>query len=227
MVDSRRYFKEGGNEMKKSVEKKLFITICLAPAMILLTLFMIYPTINVFMMSMFKWGGLSDNRTFIGLKNFQLLFKDMSFIRALQNTILIIVLVTIVTMAFAILFASILVREKIKGQNFFRIIFYIPNILSIVVISAIFSAIYDPSENGLLNSLVGLFRGSAGTTKYLGDPGLVVYALIAALIWQAIGYYMVMYMASMSTIPEHLYEAASLEGSGKVKQFFSVTIPMI
>ena len=197
MVDSRRYFKEGSNEMKKSVEKKLFITICLAPAMILLTLFMIYPTINVFMMSMFKWGGLSDNRTFIGLKNFQLLFKDMSFIRALQNTILIIVLVTIVTMAFAILFASILVREKIKGQNFFRIIFYIPNILS------------------------------AGTTKYLGDPGLVVYALIAALIWQAIGYYMVMYMASMSTIPEHLYEAASLEGSGKVKQFFSVTIPMI
>ena len=165
--------------MKKSVEKKLFITICLAPAMILLTLFMIYPTINVFMMSMFKWGGLSDNRTFIGLKNFQLLFKDMSFIRALQNTILIIVLVTIVTMAFAILFASILVREKIKGQNFFRIIFYIPNILSVVVISAIFSAIYDPSENGLLNSLVGLFNGSAGTTKYLGDPGLVVYALIA------------------------------------------------
>ena len=192
MVDSRRYFKEGSNEMKKSVEKKLFITICLAPAMILLTLFMIYPTINVFMMSMFKWGGLSDNRTFIGLKNFQLLFKDMSFIRALQNTILIIVLVTIVTMAFAILFASILVREKIKGQNFFRIIFYIPNILSVVVISAIFSAIYDPSENGLLNSLVGLFNGSAGTTKYLGDPSLVVYALIAALIWQAIGYYMVM-----------------------------------
>ena len=117
MVDSRRYFKEGGNEMKKSVEKKLFITICLAPAMILLTLFMLYPTINVFMMSMFKWGGLSDNRTFIGLKNFQMLFKDMSFIRALQNTILIIVLVTIVTMAFAILFASILVREKIKGQT--------------------------------------------------------------------------------------------------------------
>ena len=200
MVDSRRYFKEGGNEMKKSVEKKLFITICLAPAMILLTLFMLYPTINVFMMSMFKWGGLSDNRTFIGLKNFQMLFKDMSFIRALQNTILIIVLVTIVTMAFAILFASNLVREKIKGQNFFRIIFYIPNILSVVVISAIFSAIYDPSENGLLNSLVGLFNGSAGTTKYLGDPGLVVYALIAALIWQAIGYYMVMYMASMSTM---------------------------
>ena len=91
MVDSRRYFKEGGNEMKKSVEKKLFITICLAPAMILLTLFMLYPTINVFMMSMFKWGGLSDNRTFIGLKNFQMLFKDMSFIRAIQNTILIIV----------------------------------------------------------------------------------------------------------------------------------------
>ena len=227
MVDSRRYFKEGGNEMKKSVEKKLFITICLAPAMILLTLFMLYPTINVFMMSMFKWGGLSDNRTFIGLKNFQMLFKDMNFIRALQNTILIIVLVTIVTMAFAILFASILVREKIKGQNFFRIIFYIPNILSVVVISAIFSAIYDPSENGLLNSLVGLFNGSAGTTKYLGDPGLVVYALIAALIWQAIGYYMVMYMASMAAIPPDFYEAASLDGASEIHMFFQITLPLI
>lgn len=214
--------------MKKSIARRLFITICLAPAMILFTVFMLYPTVNVFMMSMFKWGGLSDNRTFVGLRNFVSLFKDMNFIRALQNTILIIVLVTIITMVVAILFASILVREKIKGQNFFRIIFYIPNILSVVVISAIFSAIYDPSENGLLNALVSLFNGGyAGTTKYLGDPNLVVFALIAALIWQAIGYYMVMYMASMSTIPEHLYEAAALEGCGKVKQFFSVTIPMI
>lgn len=228
MVRTVVILKNGGVTMKKSVAKKIFIAVCLTPAMLLFGLFMLYPTLNVFLMSMFKWGGLSASKTFVGFKNFVTLMNDMNFIRALQNTILMIVLVTIVTMAFAVLFASILVREKLKGQNFFRIIFYIPNILSVVVISAIFSAIYDPSENGLLNSILCLFKGAqAETIKFLGDPNIVVYALIFALIWQAIGYYMVMYMASMSTIPEHLYEASSLEGAGKLKQFFSVTIPMI
>lgn len=214
--------------MKKSKAKKWFVFGCLAPAMLLFILFMIVPTINVFAMSTFKWGGLSANKTFIGLKNFQMLFQDMNFIRSLQNTIVIIVLVTIITMTIAILFASILVREKIKGQNFFRIIFYIPNILSVVVISAIFSAIYDPSANGMINSILSMINGEGWETiKFLGNPNIVVFAIIGALIWQAIGYYMVMYMASMSTIPEHLYEAAALEGAGKVRQFFSITLPMI
>ena len=175
-------------------------------------------------MSLFRWGGLSPNKTFIGLQNFKTLMQDMNFIRALQNTVFIIALVTVVTMTLAILFAYILSREKIKGQNFFRIVFYIPNILSVVVISSIFSAIYDPSTNGMINSLLATFHGEGWETiKFLGDSKIVVYAIVGAMIWQAIGYYMVMYMASMATIPEHLYEAASLEGAGKVRQFFSIT----
>ena len=154
--------------------------------------------------------------------------QDMNFIRALQNTIFIIAIVTVITMAIAILFASILVREKIKGQNFFRVVFYIPNILSVVVISSIFSAIYDPSEQGMINSVLSMLNGEGWETiKFLGDSKIVLYAIVGAMIWQAIGYYMVMYMASMSTIPEHLYEAAALEGAGKVRQFFSITLPMI
>ena len=133
--------------MNKKKEKRRFIILCLAPAVILFTVFMVYPTINVFLMSTLKWGGFSDEKTFVGLNNFLILFKDMNFIRAFQNTIFVIVIVTIFTLALAIIFASILVREKLKGQNFFRVIFYIPNILSIVVIGAIFSAIYDPSAN--------------------------------------------------------------------------------
>ena len=213
--------------MNNKKARRNFIIICLAPAVILFALFMIYPTINVFMMSTLKWGGLSANKTFVGVNNFITLFQDMDFIRSCQNTIFLIAIVTVVTMAFAILFASILVRENLKGQNFFRIIFYIPNILSVVVIGAIFSAIYDPST-GLLNSIIGLFKPENWETiKFLGNQSIVVYSVAGALIWQAIGYYMVMYMASMSTIPEHLYEAASLEGAGKIKQFFSITIPLI
>ena len=188
---------------------------------------MIIPTLNVFWMSLLKWGGLSKNKVFVGLNNFVILSQDMNFIRALQNTIFLIVIVTIITLGVAVIFASILVREKIVGQNFFRVIFYIPNILSVVVISAIFSAIYDPS-NGLLNSIIGLFKPSSWeTVKFLGSQKIVVYSIAGAMIWQAIGYYMVMYMASMSAISPNLYEAAELDGAGKVKQFFSLTLPLI
>ncbi len=213
--------------MRKEKGKGRFIFCCVAPAIILFIIFMIYPTINVFRMSMYKWGGYTVDKTFVGFNNFKILFQSEKFFKTFQNSILLIVIVTIVTFALALVFAAILTREKLKGQNFFRIIFYIPNILSVVVISAIFSAIYDPNQ-GLLNSILGIFRGDAEVPiLWLGDQKLVIWSIIIAMIWQAIGYYMVMYMASMANVPLSLYESASLEGAGKIKQFFSITLPLI
>lgn len=215
--------------MNKEKGRGRFIFICLAPAIILFVIFMIIPTIDVFRMSLFKWGGYTDEKTFVGLQNFQKLLQSDRFYQSFQNNVLIIVIVTIVTFALALLFASILTREKFKGQGFLRVIFYIPNILSVVVISAIFSAIYDPNT-GLLNSFINLFRGQAGADDpilWLGDRKIVVYSIIIAMIWQAIGYYMVMYMASMANIPESLYECAELEGAGRMTQFFTITVPLI
>nr|WP_240455774.1 sugar ABC transporter permease [Virgibacillus sp. Bac332] len=150
----------------------------------------------------------------------------MNFIRSFQNSILLIVVVAILTFIFAVFFAAILTKEKVRGGNFFRVIFYIPNILSIVVIAGIFSAIYDPS-NGLLNSVLGMFQLDTFQQMWLGDQKIVIYSLAGALVWQAIGYYMVMYMSSMASIPASFYEAASLEGASKLKQFTSITLPLI
>lgn len=211
--------------MKNSKDKKRFIALGLLPSLILYTIFMVYPTINVFYESLFKTGGLSGNKTFVGLANFKLLFSDSNFIRSFQNTIFLIVIVTIVTMFLAIIFASILSREKIAGQNFFRIIFYIPNILSIAVIASIFAAIYG-MDQGLINGFMRLFNGNHINVPFLGDRMYVVYSIGFAMIWQAIGYYMVMYMSTMSQIPEHLYEAANLDGAGKIRQFFDITLPL-
>lgn len=211
--------------MRNSKEKKRFIVFGLLPSLILYTIFMVYPTINVFYESLFKTGGLSGNKTFVGLDNFKLLFSDSNFIRSFQNTIFLIVIVTIVTMFLAIIFASILSREKIAGQNFFRIIFYIPNILSIAVIASIFAAIYG-MDQGLINGFMRLFNGNHTNVPFLGDRMYVVYSIGFAMIWQAIGYYMVMYMSTMSQIPEHLYEAANLDGAGKIRQFFDITLPL-
>ncbi len=212
--------------MKNGRSRRVFIALCLSPAVILFVVFMVLPTINVFKMSLFKWGGFSPNKEFVGLNNFKILFGDQRFYQSFQNTLLLLVLVTIITFVFAILFAAIITQEKIKGANFFRIIFYIPNILSVVVIAAIFSAIYDP-KNGILNALIRVFRPDSPDILWLGDQKIVIYSLVVVMVWQAIGYYMVMYIASMSSIPKSLYESAGLEGAGKVTQFFQITLPLI
>ena len=202
-----------------------FIVLCVAPAVILFFLFMVLPTVNVFRMPLFERGAYSPTETFVGVNNFKVLFKDAKFIASMQNTILLIVTVTIITFFFAIVFAAILTREKIKGQNFFRIVFYIPNILSVVVIAGIFSAVYKP-ENGMLNSIFSLFAGREVMVLWKDQP-MVIVSIIIAMVWQAIGYYMVMYMASMAAVPADLYESAGLDGAGRVKQFFQLTLPLI
>ena len=113
----------GGMDVKKGKARSVFIGICVAPAVILFTIFMLIPTFNVFKMSLYKWGGYSNTKEFVGLNNFKILVEDMNFFRSFQNTVLLIVCVTVVTMALSLIFAAIISREKIKGQNFYRIIF--------------------------------------------------------------------------------------------------------
>ncbi|TQS75011.1 sugar ABC transporter permease [Ornithinibacillus gellani] len=212
--------------MSKKRSRNIFIAICVSPAVILFTLFMVLPTIEVFRMSLYNWGGFSKTKEFVGFNNFKLLWNDMNFIQSFQNSVLLIVLVAIITIIFAVFFAAVLTKEKVVGGNFFRVIFYIPNILSIVVIAGIFSAVYD-AKSGLLNSVFGVLKLDTFKQMWLGNQDIIIYSIAGALIWQAIGYYMVMYMSSMASIPESYYEAASLEGAGKFKQFTSITLPLI
>ena len=209
--------------MKSNLKRTGFIFACVAPAVILFVMFMAIPTFNVFRLSLYQRSTFNPNEVFIGMMNFQMLMKDANFIRSMQNMLLLIVMVTVFTMATALIFAGILTREKLRGQDFFRIVFYIPNILSVVVISGIFSAIYD-IDRGLLNSILNLF-GKEGIL-WKGEEH-VIMSLVIAIVWQAIGYYMVMYMASMSAVPGSLYESAGLDGADRVTQFFQITIPLI
>ena len=208
--------------MNKKKAQNRFVFACLAPAVILVFIFMVIPTIDVFKTAFFKKSNFVSDATFAGFFN----FKVLRFIEAMQNTILYVVLITIITLVLAVLFATLLTREEFVGKNFFRVIFYIPNILSIVVIAGIFSAIYQPT-NGILNTFFGMIGLSSLQQQWMGNPAVINYSIIGALVWQAIGYYMVMYMSSMSSIPENLYEAASLEGASKVRQFFMITLPLI
>ena len=163
--------------MRSSKSRRRFLVLCAAPAVILYFVFMILPTLNVFRMSLFERGAYSPTETFVGMANFKALMNDVKFITAMQNTILLIVTVTLITFFFSIVFAAILTREKIRGQNFFRIVFYIPNILSVVVIAGIFSAIYKP-ENGMLNSILSFFKGETVMVLWKDQPMVIVLSLI-------------------------------------------------
>ncbi len=209
--------------MRSNPKRTGFLWMCLAPAVILFFIFMVWPTFNVFRLSLYQRSTFNPNEVFIGLKNFQMLLRDTKFIQSMQNVLLLIVMVTVFTMGTALVFAGILTREKLRGQDFYRIVFYIPNILSVVVISGIFSAIYDV-DRGLLNSILNLF-GKEGVL-WKGEQH-VVLSLVIAMVWQALGYYMVMYMSSMAAVPESLYESANLDGANRVAQFFQITIPLI
>ena len=203
---------------------RTFIFFCIAPALLLLLIFMVYPTISVFVMSLFKWGGYSADKTFVGLDNFKTLMGDQRFWGSFKNTVILLISVTLVTLVLSLWCANTLTRESIRAKGLFRVIFYIPNILSALVIAAIISAIYDP-EAGLANSLLSAL--GMEPVLWLGRRDTVILSIAIAMIWQATGYYMVMYMSSMASIPESLYEASDIEGASRAVKFFKITLPLI
>ncbi|GMQ58284.1 sugar ABC transporter permease [Vallitalea sediminicola] len=216
--------KEIVKKNKISSSKGFFLAVCVAPAFVLYLILGVYPAIKVFVNSLYKWSGLSPTKTFIGLDNFKTLLHDQKFALAFKNTVFLMIVTTIITMVIALFFASTLSRSKFKEKNLYRVLFFFPNVLSIVVIGILFTYIYEPNR-GLLNAALGLI-GLNGKT-WLGDSKTVLWAISGAMIWQAVGYYMVMYMAGMDSISPSFYEVADLEGASKFKQFFLITIPML
>lgn len=210
----------------KDRKKKVFIAWCIIPALLLFCLFMVYPIIKGFSMSLYSWGGLSDNAKFIGLDNFKTLFADEYFIKALKNTGFLLLVFPSITIVFSLLLAIFLTQGKLKEKNFYRLVFFFPNVLSMVVIGVLFTYIYDPSI-GILNSFFGMLGIDSLQLAWLGDPKTVLWALAMAMVWQAVGYYMVIYMAGLDGIPPELYEVADIEGATFWQRFRYVTLPMI
>ncbi|GAA0068898.1 sugar ABC transporter permease [Clostridium sardiniense] len=210
----------------KNNKKKVFIAWCIIPALVLFCLFMVYPIIKGFSMSLYSWGGLSDNATFIGFDNFKTLFTDEYFIKSLKNTGFLLLVFPSITIVFSLLLAIFLTQGKLKEKNFYRLVFFFPNVLSMVVIGVLFTYIYDPSI-GILNSFFEMLGLESLQLVWLGDPKTVLWALAMVMVWQAVGYYMVIYMAGLDGIPPELYEVADIEGATFWQRFRYVTLPMI
>ena len=194
----------------------------IAPSLIFLFVFVVLPIFAALYLSFTQYNLLKPPKL-IGLENYQALLTDDRFVHSIANT-LVFALGTIPTgTALALLFA-LFVNEKIRGITFFRTAFYMPVVTSFVAVSLIWLLLYDPSV-GVLNyllQLVGLPR-----SEWLQSPQTSLLSIIVFTVWKNIGYNMVIYLAGLQGIPDHLYEAAEIDGAGNWDKFWSVTVPLL
>lgn len=206
--------------------RKIIPYLYLLPALLLLCVFMYYPALSNFFYSFLRWDLFRGTKRFIGLKNYTDLFADPSFYVALSNNIKYVVISLIFQVGLALIFAATIEQyrsEKIKG--FIRTVFFIPSLISLTVIGLLFTFVY--MSDGLLNSFLSLIGLSSITKGWLGNSKTAIYAVIAVSQWKSVGYTMLLLIVSIQRIPSDLYEASTIDGASRIRQFTSVTVPMI
>ena len=205
---------------------RLFLCACVLPATALLIYIVVIPTINVFSMSFFNQTALSSNRTFAGVENYIYLLKDEYFIQALFNTLKLMVGVPVVTLVLALLMAVIITQGHLREKKFYRVVMFLPSILSTTVIGMLWTFIYNPNM-GLLNNFLDRIGLDFWAHAWLGDPKVALLAVAVVLIWTNAGYYMVMYIAGIDGISPDIYEAATIDGAGELNKFWRITLPLL
>ena len=196
---------------------------CLA-AVALFTVFVMAPFFVGIYTSFFKWDGFSAMK-FNGIKNYLYVFRDEIFWKAIRNTFVYAILVTVFKNVIAFFLASVLVKNFF-GKTIFRTAIYIPVTLSYIVIGILWTWIYNPTF-GLLNSLLTALGLEKLILGWLSDANVALFSVIAVDIWKWIGYHMVLYIAGLQGVPKDLYEAAEIDGAGRLAKLRYVTIPMV
>ena len=214
----------------------------IAPAVLIILIFAILPVVAAFSLSFTRYDIITPPR-WIGFANYRRLFYDSLFFKSLGNTLYYAIGVIPVGMILSLLLALILNRV-LRGISFFRAAYYLPVVTSLVAVSMIWMWIYSPADYGLLNYLlslaahliqgIGELCGIDAMTRidflrrsWLGDPSLAMPAIIMMSIWKGLGYNMVIYLAGLQSIPEQLYEAATIDGAGRWGKFRNITWPLL
>lgn len=205
-------------------QNKIIPYLFLVPALVFL-LFVYIPIFENVFLSLFQWSSFSPEKTFIGLKNYVELFHDPVFYQALSNNVLYAV-ISIVCQVFGGLILAAVLEDKLvrKWSPFFRTVFFLPVVISMTVIALLFDFIYNP-ETGLLNQLLQAAGLDQLTRAWLGEDSTAMLSVIFVSQWQSVGYIAMLYIVSIQKIPDELYEAARLDGAGKIQQFFHITVP--
>lgn len=194
----------------------------IAPNFIGFFIFTLIPVVFSLILAFMKWDSFSSPE-FIGLKNFVKMAGDDTFWISLTNTVVYTVAVVPLTMVCA-LGLAILLNQKIKGMKFYRTAFFFPYVTSLVAIAVVWNMLFHPTM-GPINGVLKHFM--ANPPGWTSSSQWALTAIIIVSVWKGMGYYMILYLAGLQSIPAELYEAASMDGAGKWRQFLNVTLPSL
>lgn len=196
------------------------------PALVLYVLFVFLSIFKTLRYSLFDWDGASPKMKFVGLENYAKLLGDEIFWKALVHNVQWIVFTIIIPMTIGLILAVLVSRKEIRGKVLFRTTYFLPTILSTVVVSIIWTWIYHP-EYGKLNQALRFIGLDIAATGWLGNPETVLWALVTAGGWAYYGFCMAIFMAAIQGIDTVYYEVARIEGANVLHTFFKVTIPLL
>lgn len=206
-------------------KRQIFMFVFTVPTLLFFCLFMIYPIFHGLYFSFTDWSGGSETKNLIGIDNYRELANDPIIGKAILNDYFFVFWKVVGIVGLGVLFAVLMTRFRLRGTGFFRSVFFIPNILSVVVIGVLWNYIYNPSI-GFLNSFLSLFMADKVQTPWLGDPNLAMWMLLPPAIWAGVGFVMILVIAGILNIPQDLYEAASIDGAQEWQQFWRITMPL-
>ncbi len=204
-------------------ETAIAATVFLAPALLVIAIFVLYPIVQSFVTSGYEWNGYSSNKVFIGLGNWVELMKDKTFWYAFRNNLVVMVLSIVIQMPIGLALATFLDRVGKKG-NICKVIWFIPMLMSSVAIGYLFRYALD-ANTGFVSAISQLFGG--GKVDLLGNPDTVLYTVIIIIAWQFIPFYMVYYMAGYSSLPMDIHEAALVDGATESQYFWRISLPLL
>ncbi|MCP4404732.1 MAG: sugar ABC transporter permease [bacterium] len=205
----------------------------LFPGLALYITFVVYPYGRSMYVAFTKWRGLMASPKFAGLANFDRMIHDKNFWNALGNNVTYLIFIPLCTIALS-LFLAYMLSQGARFSQFYRVVFFFPQVMSVISIGVLWSYIYHPTM-GMLTSILKflglepLFQllGFESIPVWMGDPTTAIYCIGAVVIWQSAGFYMVLFLAAMQGIPDSYYEAASLDGASHWKMFWKITLPLL
>ncbi|HEY4602041.1 MAG TPA: sugar ABC transporter permease [Cerasibacillus sp.] len=202
---------------------KLTPYLFLLPGCVILGAFIFYPMLQAIWLSFTNYNMVSEP-DFIKFDNYENLFQDELFWKTLKNTFIYLIGV-VPALVIVPIFLAVLVNQKLKGIGFFRSAYYIPVVTSLVVAGIAWDWVYK--ENGLLNYVLDLLGIIAEPIPWLTSTDTAIFAVMVVTVWKGLGYYMIIYLAGLQSIPTSLYEAAQIDGANWWQQHTRITIPML
>jgi raffinose/stachyose/melibiose transport system permease protein len=210
--------------VEKYLGLKRHIVLFVMPAFLIFVIFGLAPILYNFILSLYRTDLMSP-AAFIGFRNYSNLFRDTIFLQGLRNNLLMVIGSLLAHMPLALLLGSI-IFHKIRGSKFFQSVFFLPCVVCGTAIGLTWNFIYN-SEFGMVNRILDILSMASLKHQWLSDESTVIFAIIVVVMWQYVGYHMVIQLAAMRNIPPSLYEAASIDGSSRWHQFKTITLPLL